>query len=502
VTEQLLDVKRVLGLVSRHRRLVAVFALVGLVVSLLWVMTRPPLYSSSALVLLPGTAAASTNGGQAAGNDMSTDAQIATSAVILAQAGHRVDPSLSLAQLRSRVQAAGTATNILRITAEETTPDKAKRLANNVASGLVQFVTTSGSAANVSGIAALRAEASQLTQQINNVNGEVSTITARINQEGASSPAGQQDTALLTAVTSQQSQSNLQLQTVNSQIAIAQLGSSAANAGTEVIQNATVASKPSVLGSVFLVLLGLIIGALVGCVVVVFAFRGDRRIRRRDQMAEAIGTPVVLSLATSRRNRAREWADFFEHYEPTANERWRVRKTLRDLDIREGHPSTLVVVSLHADPEALCVAPQLALTTASLGLATSLIVMGKDQRAVDLRVVVERLSTRLTRPGLKLQKEGGASELTVIAMTVDQIRPEILSMGASAILLAVSPGVATMEDLARVAMVAADTDQPIAGLVVANPDPDDVIVARLDAVTRPTTADDRRSTQRGSGQLR
>jgi len=498
VTEQLLDVKRVLGLIVRHRLVVVVFVLVGLAASLSWVALRPPLYSASALVLLPGTSA--TSNGQPAGNDMSTDAQIATSTVILAPVGRRVDPGLSLPQLRKRVHASGTATNILQITGEGTTPAQAKEFANRVASALVTFVTTTGSAANVSGIAALRTEAGQLTTQINNVNGEISTITNRINQVGASSATGQQDTALLAALTAHQSQSALQLQTINSEIAIAQLGSNAANAGTEVIQTAAIASRPSALGSVFLVVLGALVGLVLGSIVVVFAFRGDRRLRRRDHMAEAIGAPVVLSLATTRRTRAREWVSFFGSYQPSANDRWRVRKMLRELDIKEGHPCTLIVLTLQGDAEALMVAPQLAISAVSLGLPTSLVVTGKDQRAVDLRVVMERLgpATRRARRGLSLQTGVDPTGLTIVAMPVESVRPEVLGLDAAVTLLAVSPGVATMEDLARVAICAADAGQPIVGLVVSNPDPDDVIVARLDSASRPSPIDNPRSSRAGS----
>src|SRR5271156_481334 len=55
VTEQLLDVKRVLNLISRHRRLISLFVAAALIASILLVFLSPPLFSSSSLVLLPGT---------------------------------------------------------------------------------------------------------------------------------------------------------------------------------------------------------------------------------------------------------------------------------------------------------------------------------------------------------------------------------------------------------------------------------------------------------------
>src|SRR5208282_5099590 len=104
-----------------------------------------------------------------------------------------------------------------------------------------------------------------------------------------------------------------------------------------------------------------LIGLALGSVFTIFLFRGDRRLRRRDQMAEAVGAPIILSMNTAHRTRAREWIELFERHDSSANDRWRVRKTLRDLDVRDGVPATLVILTLNGDVGALAVAPQIAL---------------------------------------------------------------------------------------------------------------------------------------------
>jgi capsular polysaccharide biosynthesis protein len=498
VTEQLLDVKAVLHLIWRHRGLVSIFLVLGLIGSAFFVFVKPPLYSASSLVLLPGS---SNSNGQSVGDDMSTDSQIATSAEILNPVGARVDPSLSLITLRQRIHASGTATNVLQITALGTSAAQAEALTNTDAAKLVHFVTTNGSSTDASGLAALQAEATQLTKQVNDVNGEVVSITSRIDSVGASSAAGQQDTALLAALTAQQSQSTLQLDSINSEIAVDQLGASAANAGTEVIQKATVAIGPSVFGRALAIGLGGLIGLAVGSVFVVFLYRGDRRLRKRDQIAEAVGVPVMLSFNTGHRSKVGDWMEFFDKYESSSNDRWRVRQALSDLDLHEQRGS-LIVLALTNDVGSLAAAPQLAMSAASLGMSVSLNVIGTDHRAMDLRVAMERLamSGQEFRPHLQLQGGTNPVGLTVTSIVVDPQSLEMLLLPSGRTLLAVSAGFATVEDLARVAISAADSRQTIVGIVVTNPDPDDLTTGRLvDVATRPARSQYRSGVPAGRG---
>jgi len=478
LTEQLLDVKRVLNLLWRHRRLVFVVVAISLIVASVLVAVRPPRYSASSLVLLPGSASSSTGAnGQTIGDDMSTDSQIAISAAVLGPAGQKVDPSLSLGQLRQRIKAVGTATNVLEITASGDTPRQAERLANFVASDLVKFVTTNASATGASGLASLQSEAELLTKQISTVDDEIQTTSKRIASEGSSTSAGQADTALLASLTAQQTQSTLQLDNLNSQIAEAQLGESAANAGTEVIQKATSAFPPNIVGAFLFVLIGGVIGFVLVSVLIVLRYRGDPRLRRRDQIAEAVGVPVVLSLSTTRRSKTSDWAEWLGHYEPSSNERWRVRKALRDLGIADGTPHTLLVVALDGDDAGVVAAPQLAVCAASLGTSVSMNVPGKDRYSMDLRAALKR--TTVSGLGPNIKSGVNRAGLTIMPMMVDVLRPTLLRKHADSTVLVVSAGFASAEDLARVAISAADSKQPFSSIVVTNPDPDDLTTGRI-----------------------
>ena len=79
-----------------------------------------------------------------------------------------------------------------------------------------------------------------------------------------------------------------------------------------------------------------------------------------------------------------------------------------------------------------------------------------------------------TRAGLSVDthpREGQKGDLTVVLAVVDRQQPRIVDMPkASVVLLALSAGSATAEQLARVAVAVDDADGRIAGIVVTDPD--------------------------------
>ena len=76
--------------------------------------------------------------------------------------------------------------------------------------------------------------------------------------------------------------------------------------------------------------------------------------------------------------------------------------------------------------------------------------------------------------------------LTVVVAVVDGKAPRVAeTMRATATVLGVSAGVATAEQLARVAASAAADGRDIAGILVADPDPGDPTTGRLPQLARP-----------------
>ena len=73
----------------------------------------------------------------------------------------------------------------------------------------------------------------------------------------------------------------------------------------------------------------------------------------------------------------------------------------------------------------------------------------------------------------------GSADLTVVVGVADRKQPGLSELPATAVtLLVISPGVATREDLARVAVALDDAGRRVDGIVVADPDQADRTTGR------------------------
>src|SRR5215472_5488450 len=112
MSEQL-DFGSVVSILRRRRRVIVAAGLLGAVVGVLFVLARPPLYSSTATVLLPPI---TTSSGDA--RDMVTETQIATSDVILDKARTLVKPTLSRDRIGQLVSANSPSQDLLNLVAQ------------------------------------------------------------------------------------------------------------------------------------------------------------------------------------------------------------------------------------------------------------------------------------------------------------------------------------------------------------------------------------------------
>jgi capsular polysaccharide biosynthesis protein len=204
-------------------------------------------------------------------------------------------------------------------------------------------------------------------------------------------------------------------------------------------------------------LLGALIGAVAGSIGVLAKERGDRRLRLRDEIADAVGLPVLASVSSYRATDASDWAYLLEHYSPTAVEAWSLRKTLHhlSLDVKGGGPLSLTVLSFAGDDKALPLGPQLAAFAESIGISTSIVV---DSH----------------------QEPSGDSALSIHLVVVDREAPHVVGAEPTTnTIVAQSAGTVTAEELARLAVAAAADDRNIDGLVVTDPDPTDRTIGRV-----------------------
>lgn len=495
MSEQVLDVKESARLLRRSWRVVAAFALAGVAAAVAYVVMALPHYHATSLVLLPSTSSAAT---APATRGVTTEARIATSAAVLVPAGHAVDPALSLRQLQARVVATAAANSVLTVTADGASRHQAEALANAVATQLVQFLATSGSAANANVLSALRAESRQLGRQVTDVQKEVKAAQARQAADASTSTAARQEGDLVGKLTSQQASLELQLNSVKSQISEATLSQNAANQGTEVIQRAATATPPSASSRALPVVLGALGGLLVGAVVVLAWRRRDPRLRTRDALAETIGVPVLASLTVTTRRSAGDWASLFERYQPSALEQWSVRRALREIGVGEDGWPDLAVVAFADDPAGLAQAAHVALACATSGLETAFSVLTGEGAVPALRAACARFETEglEPRPGLRVGSGAGAerhpADLVVTTCVLDARHAEIPPGGlpgtpGEPAILSVSAGYATAQQLAGAAVVATDARHPIKGILVANPTSSDRTVGRYPETWHPTS---------------
>lgn len=358
--------------------------------------------------------------------DTATEVVIAASDPVLASALPRADPAMSLETLRARVRVTSLTSTVLSISAKGLTAAEAEDTANAVADSYIAYITA------------------------------------------ANSPAGQLHAHLL-----------------------------------ESAANATGAGLPSRL--IVTGLLGALLGALIGAIVAIGISRSDRRMRERDEIAASIGVPVLASVSSGHPSGAAGWTKLLENYQPQVVQAWSLRNALHhlglaDIDLasfRGGRGASLAVLSLSSDPGALALGPQLAVFAASLRIPTVL-VMGPQQdpnATATLRAACTAMQAApsghpdhlniMVRDDEDIDRQPDAA-LKIVVSVVDGRAPRVAdTMRTTVTVLAVSAGVVTAEQLARVAVSAAADGRVISGIFVADPDPADRTTGRVPQSARP-----------------
>jgi len=412
MSDQVLDLRRSLRIVQRHKAIVGIAAALGLFAGAALTVQNPPMLASKALVVLPDSAS----------RYIGTQVVIAGSNPVLAGAMRGVNPPVSLQTLRSRIQVKSITSNLISISAQGKTAAQAEDTANAVADSYIAYIRP------------------------------------------ANSPGGRVRAHVLERAT-----------------------------------NATGTSLPIrliVTGG-----LGALLGALIGAIIALALGRTDRRLRGRDEIADAIGVPVLASIPVRHPSDVAGWTKLLEDYRPGAVHAWGLRKALQHLDLTDvkgGSGASLGVLSLTSDPRALALGPQLAVYAASLGIPTALVIGPQQDTNVTatLRAACAApppaQSRRASRLRVSVRDHDNVgwqpdTALTVVVAVVDGQTPRVAdTMRSTVTLLGVSAGVATAEQLARTAASAAASGRQIAGILVADPDSTDHTTGRLPRLAPPT----------------
>jgi hypothetical protein len=362
--------------------------------------------------------------------NIATDQLIAESEPVLAKALPSIGGGTTLQQLRSQITVTSPTANALTITATDKTASAAEAAANAVATAYLAFIGSSSS--------------------------PVGVVSGRVFESATTATSG-------SAVT------------------------------TYVIYGP----------------IGLVVGGIVGFVVALRRDRGDRRLRTRDELAGSIGVPVLAAVDAEDPGSGHAWLKLLAEYEPDPVQAWTLRTMLARLRATgagsgsgadgDSH-AKVAVVSLTTDPAALAIGPQLAVFASSLGIRTVLVVLaqspGESVAALRAACAAWRPTSPKQADSLRVVAATDAdldslpeAPLTVVVTTVDDSAPLVsVAVRRHATVLAVSPRTVTALQLARAAASAADAGASVAGIVVANPDPDDTTTGMAPAMSRRTSA--------------
>jgi capsular polysaccharide biosynthesis protein len=232
-------------------------------------------------------------------------------------------------------------------------------------------------------------------------------------------------------------------------------------------------------------LLGALLGGSLAAVGILAVARGDRRLRLRQEIADAVGIPVTASVSTFPAKDSRDWANLLERYTPTAVDAWSFRRMLHQLGLDGKGGRSLAVLSFAGDEKALPIGPQLAAFATSIGVSNSLEVETHDRStggALDGDPAESDSEPIGNAPGNGLASNDPHTDiaLQIRIVVVDRDAPHLAgTRSTTATIVALAAGAVTAEELARLAVAAAGAGRMIDGLVVADPDPTDRTIGRI-----------------------
>jgi capsular polysaccharide biosynthesis protein len=275
---------------KRRKRLWLTTAAAGFLLGCGFYVASPPGYQASTSVLL--TAGPYENINTAANNDQAMAQTRTVAGLAVRELGLKESPDSFLATYK----VAPLTERVMLITASAPSSSQAENNATAVASAFLKFRARQMQAEQNLVLASLNQQVSQAQQRLSSINSQISQL---------SSQAG--SAAQLKSLQAQRTKAEGTLYNLHQ----AALGNQTNNGsateaavkGSVVLDQATLVAhsrlKPLVLDAVG----GLVVGLLLGIVIVVIQAIVSDKLRRRDDVAQALGSPVRLSVGALPRRR-------------------------------------------------------------------------------------------------------------------------------------------------------------------------------------------------------
>lgn len=451
------------GQVFRRRwRLLIVFAIAGAIAGAAASMVLSPGYETSTNVLLQGTRQA---------DEMKTETQVATSSVVLDHAAAALRWGVTGPELESSVRAEVVDGNVIAVTADADTPEKAQQLADRVAHEYVAYSTQLASDTADASAHLQQEQEDALRDQIKATNEFITQLHNRAKGPGVESV-----------------QVRTQLESVRTGLneAMTTLAESENSSSRTNIVVMGPAERPT--GEAAPTLLQLVVGgALLAVLIGVFAHlmaaRSDRRLHTDGDIGSALGTAVLGSVAVPREKHAYNTASSRPRWQllvrrllgldqPWLVERQPVAESERDQSVRyrrvvgrirdsSGASTRPLVLVTDDDPDALAGVARLA-ATAARGEATE--VVTDNQAFAD---AVEHLKgpRPVVRSSTDPATPGARTSLRLVELSAAM--PTVPDLGdTSGVVLVTTAGTRTAWELVGLTQACVDAGHRVLGAVI------------------------------------
>ena len=276
----------------RSVRFWAATAVVGLILGLGLYLQHRSYQASTSVVLVPNPAELPTDA-------ILTDIALAQSRTVAQRAEHQLGLQENAISFLGTYKVTAVTDRVLQITASGPSGIAAVARARAVAGSFLAVRAHQLEEQQHQEITALQSEVTQARQQISTLSGEINQLTTQ-----PATPARQ---ARLTALRAKTTQAQTQLQALQQAITGNQvnvrLSTTQLVQGSQVLDAATLVPSSRVKHAALYIGGGLIAGLAVGLGLVVVRALVSDRLRRRDDVAHALGVPVRLSVGPVRVSR-------------------------------------------------------------------------------------------------------------------------------------------------------------------------------------------------------
>lgn len=470
----------------RWRSLVAILVMSMAFGAFVTSRQTPTFVARSRVLLPPSTFDAS---GRPLRN-MATETYIASSSAVLNRAGMAMNPPVGAQRLSERVSVRVVSSDIIDVRARGRSGRDAALAANAVANEYVAYANSAASDVVDTSVRALQEQATELGQRIRQLEDEIAANTARLVGLDQRTPEGQRQAATIDSLRVAQSDAARQLSSINTRVADARLNADLSRRGLRLLESATAARRPESPRPLWNLAISAVIGAMVGALVVLVLERRNRRLRSRDDVAQAVGAPVVGSLPVARSKTANDYHHLLQRWGPDVKESLSLWQAYYMLGVSQVTSANVVVVTLSGDRSALVLSLKLAAFFATVGTDTAFVVATRHETVSELRSACRSaMANSMVRDNLVVYdsvQELDAEKLGSIPLTVNVVVYENGSPVTfptwerpTLTVLAASSGFATSDQLASVAVACLDARHPITGVLVANTDPTDKTTGRL-----------------------